>query len=202
MLGTGDSIHISLYHYDLSRITDGLACGKQVIEFATFLKKRRLGRVQVFWFPLVEYTPAETDYRPLEIEYGKHDAVPKAVIAVAFVALDHQASLHQQILSHGLRVIGKGPRKITPFGGGITDAKMEGGLAGEAALFQISDGSTRMPELFTIKTGSSLHYLQQAPRGPHLKVLLPLDLDRRLGLGNLHANTTRQIIHRLDKMHR
>src|SRR5207253_7773288 len=55
-------VHIALDDDHALRIPDGTPCLKQPVKFAALFEERRLRRIKVFWFALVDYPSPESYY--------------------------------------------------------------------------------------------------------------------------------------------
>ena len=105
-LRQGDDVHIAFHHQNTARVFNGSAAFIQAVEVFALVKQRRIGRVEVFRFGIVQYAPAETDDLPARVTDGKHDAVAEAVVMLAFVGDDH-AAVHQRGVGIGLEYLRK-----------------------------------------------------------------------------------------------
>ncbi|MDT4858747.1 hypothetical protein FQZ97_932280 [compost metagenome] len=86
-LGQGDHVHVALGDQSVAGHPDGGAGLEQAVEFAALAEHRRLGRVQVLGFALVEHAPAKADEFALDVADREHDAVAEAVVALGFAVL-------------------------------------------------------------------------------------------------------------------
>ena len=86
VLREGHHVHVALHYDNAARLADALACLEQTVELAAFLEQRGLRRVKILGFGPVEHAPAEPHHLAALADDGEHQAVAKAVVALALLA--------------------------------------------------------------------------------------------------------------------
>src|SRR5213592_3682303 len=122
----------SLDHHHAAGRANRIARLHQSVDFAALLEERRLRRVQVFGLSVRDHAPAEADHGAARAEDREHDAVAKAVVALAFV-LDDEAAFHEG----RFRILFKNGLQRLPVVRGVADAKARGNFTSQPALLQV-----------------------------------------------------------------
>ena len=130
-------VHVALHHQYAATGTDALARLEETIELMPLGKQRPLGRVEVFGFTLSQHPPTEADDLAARVADGKHDALTETVVALAVFTSNHQPGPHGVLGG----VVGKHAFQVAPARRRITQPEMACGLAGDASLLQVGDGS-------------------------------------------------------------
>ena len=102
---------------------------EEAVELAALREQRRLRRVQVFGLALAQHAPAEADHVAAAVVDREHDAVAKAVVALAAVAVRSPAP---RFRARGRRSREHGRQRL-PVVRRIADAEARGDFAGQAA---------------------------------------------------------------------
>ena len=85
LTGQTDNVHVTFDDNEPHYIAYRLTSFVQAIKFATFMKKHRLRRIQIFGFIVGHHAAAETDAPASRIAYRKHDAVAESVVMTAII---------------------------------------------------------------------------------------------------------------------
>ena len=155
-LGQGHHVHIAFGDEHIALLANGGAAFIQAIQLVPFAKNRRFGRVEVFGLALVQNAAAKANALTFDVANREHDAVAKAVVALAFLGLlrgrlivlrsDDHARLH-----HGLvLVVGEHGGQKPPARRRIAQAKPFGHLASQAAAFEVAHGAGGLFKLLNI----------------------------------------------------
>src|ERR1041384_5448631 len=89
-------------------------------------------------FTISEHAPTESDDCTARVEDREHHPVAEAVIALAFVALNHEAAFDQSLVF----VLWEGFLETLPTVRGVADAKTRRDFAGEPAALERSEEHT------------------------------------------------------------
>ena len=129
-------IHVALHHQHATTATDALTCLEEAVELMPLGKQRPLGRVEVLGFSLSQHPPTKADDLAARIPDGKHDALTKAVVALAVFTGNHQPGPNGVLGG----VVGQHAFQVAPARWRITQPKMACGLAGDTPFLQVGDG--------------------------------------------------------------
>ncbi len=158
----------------------------QTVEFMTFAKHRRFGRIQILRLARIDDARAKTDYLASHIANRKHHSPAKPVVALAFLGY-HQACFDELRIV----VVVKGSTKRLPTVGRISERETRRALTTNATPLQICDGCRAVFKLKPVKLGCARQDIRQRAR-------FRMSIRSALGLGNLHAGTVRQVADRID----
>ena len=130
-------IHVALHHQHTTTGADALTRLEEAVEFMPLGKQRPLGRVEVLGFSLSQHPPTKADDLAARIPDGKHDALTKAVVALAVFTGNHQSG------SHGVLggVVGEHAFQVAPARWRIAQPEMACDLAGDTPFLQVGNGS-------------------------------------------------------------
>ena len=121
---------------------------------------------------------------------GEDDAVAKAVVALALIVVDDQASVGQGLAL----VVRYDLLQRLPIVRCVAQAEACSDLARQAALLQVVDGAARGTQLFAVEARSQAHGLVQAFAAVVLRSAAVAAV-----VGYLQASPVRQFLHRVDK---
>src|SRR5207248_9871880 len=94
-------------------------------------------RVEVLGLALIEHPAAETDHVPAGVMNREHDAVAKAIVALAAVADDDQAGGFQRLVP----IVGERALERLPALGCVPDAETRADGTCQSAFVQVIDGA-------------------------------------------------------------
>ena len=157
VLRQGDNIHIAFDHDCRLRIANGAPRLKQAIQFATLFKQRCLRGVQIFRLALIDHPTTKADHVATLIEDRKHHPVPKPVVTLALIVVDHEATFGQR---RGGVIFDRRLQSL-PVVRCVAQAKFGGDFAGESAILEIVDCLGRFFKLTAIKIHRGRHDFAQ-----------------------------------------
>lgn len=194
-LGQRDDIHIAFGHDQRAGFAGCGAGGTDVVERATLVEERCLGRVQIFRFLIgPECARPEGDRAPARVTDRKHNSAAKAVVCTAAVARQtDKACLHKDIARKS--TVGQMAEQVGSRVRGETDLELFDRFGTQAAALQIGAclGGAGTVELRAIEADRGLHGLDQTGCGSAARGVCGI------ARGHRHAGFGRQPLHRLHE---
>ncbi len=136
-LGQGDDVHVTLDHQQAFELTIGLLGLVESVKLTALVKDGGLRRIQVLGLLVAEHAATEADDSAPAVADGEHDAVAKAVVALA-VLLDHEPALEQVLTDRGAAA--EGAEQEVPAGGGKPEPEAGGYFSGQPPALEIVHG--------------------------------------------------------------
>ena len=189
----GNYIHIALAQNNIS--ASGCPGKIQPVQISSFVKHRRLRRIQILGLTVSHNTAPEADHPVVQILNGVHDPVPELADKPVLLGDRGQPCLPDQLVRKSLasQVL----YQLGPVFPRIAQAKLMNGLMGQLPLFQIFPPffASGAAELEIEKLCRLLIDLQK----PGSFSFPPSDLLVVLYLRQRYAGPVRQQLHRLGK---